>query len=57
MRILVGIIIGAVIAITWPEQTQHAHEWSRAQIHQLSSRIAQHTDDTAVIVLPWEDNQ
>jgi hypothetical protein len=57
MRILIGIAIGAIIAVTWPEQTQNAHEWSREQIHTISSRIAQHTDDSTVIVLPWRETE
>ena len=57
MRILLGIAIGAIIAVTWPEQTKNVHDWSREQIHDISSRIADSTDNSTVITLPWKEDQ
>lgn len=56
MRILLGIIIGAAIAVTWPEHAQQAHLVAREQIHNLSTTIAQRTqEDTIIITIPWSE--
>ena len=45
MRILIGIAIGVVLAMMFPEQASDAYEFVRGAINTVASTIADSTDN------------